>query len=85
MSSLQGELILGVAYGYEVHGLDDRLLRASTRRVRFAAEVILPGALLINYIPLCMFVCCSFFLPTTNIPNSPHTLEYVTSLSGSHG
>jgi len=58
MSSLQGELILGVAYGYEVHGHDDRLLRASMRRIRFAAERILPGTLLINYIPLCMF----FFL-----------------------
>lgn len=57
-SSLQGELILGMAYGYEVHGHDDGLLRASTRRIRFATEKILPGTLLINYIPLCMY----FFL-----------------------
>lgn len=55
---LQGELILGMVYGYEVHGHDDGLLRASTRRIRFATENFLPGTLLVNYIPICMY----FFL-----------------------
>ncbi len=55
MFRLQGELLLAVTYGYHVRGCDDRLLAASKRRVKFAVERVLPGTLLINHIPLCMY------------------------------
>jgi hypothetical protein len=54
MFRLQGESILAMAYGYEVHGLDDRLLNAAKTRIKFAASRVLPGALLVNQIPLRM-------------------------------
>jgi hypothetical protein len=53
MFSLQGELILAVTYGYEVHGRDDKLLDASKRRNEFAKEVTPLNVLLLNHIPLC--------------------------------
>jgi hypothetical protein len=58
MFCLQGELILGVTYGYEVHGRDDKFLDASKRRNKFAMEVVPFNALLLNHIPLCTY----FFL-----------------------
>ena len=59
MLSLQGELIIAVTYGYQVHGRHDKLLEASKSRIKFGAEIVLPGALLINHIPLCMYFCFS--------------------------
>lgn len=53
MFSLQGELILAVTYGYQVRGRDDRMIVAAKRRNEFAIGKILPGALLVNQIPLC--------------------------------
>ena len=53
MFSLQGELILAVTYGYQVRGSDDKIIDAAKRRNAFALEKILPGALLVNSIPLC--------------------------------
>jgi hypothetical protein len=43
-----------VTYGYQVHGHADRMIVAAKRRIEFAIEKILPGALLINYISLRM-------------------------------
>jgi hypothetical protein len=40
-----------MTYGYEVHGPDDSMLNASKRMSEFAEEKILPGALLVNYLP----------------------------------
>lgn len=51
-SRFQGELILAVTYGYEVHGSDDRMVNAAKRLNQFGIEMALPGALLINSIPL---------------------------------
>jgi len=48
----QGELILAVTYGYEVHGSDDRMVDSAIRLNQFGIEMALPGALLINSIPL---------------------------------
>jgi len=48
----QGELILAVTYGYEVHRSDDRMVNAAKRLNQFGIEMALPGALLINSIPL---------------------------------
>ena len=53
MFSLQGELILAVTYGYEVHRHDDKLLDASRRRNKFAKEVVPLNASLLNGIPFC--------------------------------
>jgi len=48
----QGESILAMTYGYEVHGHEDRMIDAAKRMHKFGAEKILPGALLVNYISL---------------------------------
>ncbi|KAH9995382.1 cytochrome P450 [Russula compacta] len=49
---LQGELILAITYGYEVHERDDEMLQSARRRNKFAVKKILPGTLLVNEIPL---------------------------------
>jgi hypothetical protein len=54
MLRLQGELILAVTYGYQVHGSDDRMIDAAIKMNKFGIEKILPGALLVNYIPIRM-------------------------------
>ena len=45
-----------MAYGYEVHGRDDSVLNAAKMRIKFAAGKVLPGALLVNQIPLRMYL-----------------------------
>ena len=40
-----------MTYGYEVHGRHDKMLNASKRMINFAQENVLPGALLVNYLP----------------------------------
>ncbi|KAI9449566.1 cytochrome P450 [Lactarius psammicola] len=47
----QGGLILDMTYGYDVKGRDDRKLDVAVRMNKFAAEIFLPGALLINELP----------------------------------
>ena len=69
--SFQGELILEMAYGYEVKGRYDRMLDVSKRMNDFAKETLLPGALLINELPFCIVV--SLLLTILNL--SPH-LQY---------
>jgi len=44
-----------MAYGYQVHGRDDKLLVASKKRNTYGTEKILPGSLLVNQIPLCLY------------------------------
>ena len=53
--SLQGELILATAYGYEVHERDDIMIDAAKKMNKFGVEYSLPGALLVNDIPLRMY------------------------------
>ncbi|KAH9975189.1 cytochrome P450, partial [Russula compacta] len=48
----QGELILAMTYGYEVHQRDDEMLEAAKMMSRFGAPRTLPGALLVNELPL---------------------------------
>jgi hypothetical protein len=43
-----------MTYGYEVHGPDDRILNASKRMLEFGEKKVLPGALLVNYLPFRM-------------------------------
>jgi len=47
-----GELILATAYGYEAHDHDDVMIEASKKVNKFGIENILPGALLVNDVPL---------------------------------
>ncbi len=53
--SLQGGLILDMTYGYEVKGRDDRKLDIAIRMNKFATEIFLPGALLVNELPFRMW------------------------------
>ena len=50
-----------MTYGYQVHGRDDKLLVASKKRNKYGSEKILPGTLLVNQIPLCLYLF-PFFL-----------------------
>ena len=53
--SFQGEAILAMTYGYEAHEHDDRMIDASKRMNKFGVEKVLPGALLVNYLPFRMY------------------------------
>jgi hypothetical protein len=44
-----------MTYGYQVHGHDDKLLVAAKKRNKYGTEKILPGTLLVNQIPLCLY------------------------------
>ncbi|KAH9986739.1 cytochrome P450 [Russula compacta] len=48
----QGELTLAMTYGYDVQERDDTMIDAAKRMTKFGEERILPGALLVNHIPL---------------------------------
>lgn len=48
---LQGELVMGITYGYEVKEHYDRKLDAAKQRAKLATETALPGALLVNELP----------------------------------
>ena len=50
-----------MTYGYQVHGRDDKLLVASKKRNKYGSEKILPGTLLVNQIPLCLYFFSLFF------------------------
>jgi hypothetical protein len=41
-----------MTYGYQVHGDDDGMVGAAKRLNKFGIEKALPGALLVNSIPL---------------------------------
>ncbi|KAH9976314.1 cytochrome P450 [Lactifluus volemus] len=49
---MQGELILAMTYGYEPQGRTDRKVEVARKFSDFGSEVGLPGALLVNDIPL---------------------------------
>jgi hypothetical protein len=73
MSRFQGELILAMAYGYEVHEENDKMLGASKEMSRFGSERFLPGALLVNDLPFRMYLNLCTTWSTQHIPfSSPH-------------
>lgn len=43
-----------MTYGYEAQERDDRMIDASKRMNKFGTEKVLPGALLVNYLPFRM-------------------------------
>jgi hypothetical protein len=44
---------MAITYGYEVKGNDDRMLYAARELTTMTSESALPGALLVNELPLC--------------------------------
>jgi hypothetical protein len=42
-----------MGYGYEVKGLNDRTVKAARKIVQLIGEITLPGALLVNILPVC--------------------------------
>jgi hypothetical protein len=51
LSSLSGSLILGMGFGYEVNGHNDRKVNAAKQLVDLAGAATFPGALLVNDLP----------------------------------
>ena len=49
---LQGELVMAITYGYEVKGNHDRKLDAARELSTLTSKSALPGALLVNELPL---------------------------------
>jgi len=52
-SSFEGELLLAMAYGYEIKRPDDRILDAAKKQADFASRASLPGSFLVNEFPFC--------------------------------
>jgi len=76
----QGELILAMTYGYEAQEHNDRMIDAARNLSNFAVERTLPGALLVNEVPLCML---SRFL--RNVIRPSMYIQCVISLNGYRG
>jgi len=69
-----------MTYGYEVHQREDRMLDVAKRMNKFKQENILPGRLLVNYIPFCMK-----YRLFRHLIDLLSTLQYATSPNGYHG
>ena len=48
-------MILDMTYGYEVNGRRDTKLDISKRASNFVIVKLLPGALLVNELPFCLY------------------------------
>ena len=72
-----------MTYGYQVHGHDDKLLVATRKRNKYGTEKILPGTLLVNQIPLCLYF--SPFLHISSTIDLAHAPQYATFPSGYRG
>jgi hypothetical protein len=81
---MQGELILAMTYGYEPQGRTDRKVEVARKFSDFGSEVGLPGALLVNDIPLCMchviFQCGRNFVHDHNYSASHPLLATLVEL-----
>jgi len=42
-----------MGYGYEVQGPNDRQINFARNMTKLGSDTILPGALLVNYLPFC--------------------------------
>jgi hypothetical protein len=49
--SLQGKLIMSVTYGYDLKSYNDEFIEAPVELNKILSKAVLPGAVLINYIP----------------------------------
>ncbi|KAI0273278.1 CyP450 monooxygenase [Russula aff. rugulosa BPL654] len=52
LNRLAGSVVLAMGYGYEVKELNDRTVIAAKKMVQLMGEIALPGALLVNILPL---------------------------------
>ncbi|KAI0289467.1 cytochrome P450 [Russula brevipes] len=52
----QGELILAMTYGYELRHREDSMIDAVKRVTNFVTTKLLPGALLVNQIPILRYI-----------------------------
>ncbi|KAN0115759.1 cytochrome P450 [Russula decolorans] len=52
LNRLSGSVVLAMGYGYEVKELNDRTVKAAKKMVQLMGEIALPGALLVNILPL---------------------------------
>jgi hypothetical protein len=50
-SSLQGKLIMSLTYGYDLKTYNDELIKAPVELNKVLAQIVLPDAVLANYIP----------------------------------
>ena len=74
--SFQGELILATAYGYEAHEHDDVMIDAAKKVNKFGAAHILPGALLVNDIPLRMYSGSRFLRNMIDLKPAPFSAPH---------
>lgn len=58
--SLQGQLIMSVAYGYDLKG-GDKILEAPVQISKLMSRLLSPGGALVNYLPFRAVL--NFFLP----------------------
>jgi hypothetical protein len=47
--------MLAMGYGYKVKGLNDQKIKAARKLAHLISETVLPGALLVNDVPLCEY------------------------------
>ncbi|KAI0064843.1 cytochrome P450 [Artomyces pyxidatus] len=52
----QGSIIMSVVYGYAVKENSDNLLQEARQFARYAAAIAVPGAVLVNYVPILRFL-----------------------------
>ena len=76
-------MILDMTYGYEVKGRHDKKLDISKRVNEFVIVTFLPGALLVNELPFCMYsptfaqyIKLIFTIPVRHIPAWVPYLSY---------
>jgi hypothetical protein len=76
---MSGSLILAMGYGYEVKGINDRMVNGAKKLVELAGKIALPGAILVNDLPFCEYSLwkCSMF--------DVNSYQYDISPNGFHG
>ncbi|KAI9448690.1 cytochrome P450 [Lactarius psammicola] len=53
---LQGRLIMSLTYGYDLKDKNDRLIAAPVQTGELLSRVVLPGAVLVNHLPLLRYI-----------------------------
>ncbi|KAI0058231.1 cytochrome P450 [Artomyces pyxidatus] len=53
---LQGAILMGITYGYDVKERDDHMLEKARELVNLAAATVMPGALLVNDLPFLQYL-----------------------------
>jgi hypothetical protein len=72
LGSLQGRLIMSLTYGYDLKGIDDRMIAAPVQATEMLGQLILPGAVLVNHLPFCEDNCSISDFGLTNVHSAAH-------------